>query len=82
MTRPTKAPAAPRRRRHPREETVRPLVFDVVGAAHQLGISERQVRALVDEGQLNALKVNRRLVITDEELHRFVAQLPAARDTA
>jgi excisionase family DNA binding protein len=82
MTRPAKAVEAPRRRRHPREETVRPLVFDVVGAAHQLAISERQVRTLVDEGQLRALKSGRRLVITDEELQRYVAQLPAARDTA
>jgi excisionase family DNA binding protein len=55
----------------------RPLVFDAEGAAYQLAISERQVWTLIAEGQLNALRLGRRVVITNEELTRFVATLPA-----
>jgi excisionase family DNA binding protein len=66
-----------RRPRHPRDETARPALWGLVEAAHQLSISERQVRRLIDTGQLRALKVGERVVVSDAELHRFVAQLPA-----
>ena len=74
---PTEPAGGHRRRRHPRDEDpARPLVFDAVGAARQLGVSTRTVWYLVERGLLHPLKVGGRTVFPDHDLQRYVAELP------
>jgi excisionase family DNA binding protein len=63
-------------RRQPRDETARPLVWDAVGAAHQLGVSRSTVWELIRTGKLRALKNGRRTVIADADLQKYVDGLP------
>jgi excisionase family DNA binding protein len=63
-------------RRKPKDEAARPLVWDTVGAAHQLGMARSTVHELIKQGKLRALKNGHRTVIADSELQRYVAELP------
>ena len=63
-------------RRKPKDETARPLRWDPVGAAHQLGVSRSTIHELIRRGKLRALKDGHRTYIADSELQRYVAELP------
>ena len=53
-----------------------PMLFDVRGAAEQLGLSERQVWYIIKAGKLRALKVGGATRIKESELRRYIDALP------
>ena len=56
------------------------MVYSLKEASSRLGgVHESTLRRWIADGRIEALKLGRRVVITDEELRRFVAGAPLAR---
>lgn len=56
------------------EPESRPLAYSLKGAARATGLGEHTIRREVRAGRLKATKIRRRLVVTDEELRRYLAE--------
>ncbi|MDP9329992.1 MAG: helix-turn-helix domain-containing protein [Actinomycetota bacterium] len=66
--------ATVRRLMTPPEQSFEPLLLGVRDAAHELGIGRDSAYALVREGRLRHVSVNRRILIPRTELAAFVAR--------
>ena len=59
-------------------KTVEPLSLSLKDSAKTLSITPRAVYSLIADGKLVARKLGRRTLITEKDLHRFLASLPKA----
>lgn len=58
------------------------LGYSIRDAAHEYGLSEGTIKKLIRSGEIAAVKIGRRTVITDEALRNWQASLPPARSAA
>jgi len=55
------------------------LAYGVIEAAHVAGVGRSTLYEALGSGQLKAVKLGRRTLITADELRRFINSLPPAR---
>ncbi|HEY6224513.1 MAG TPA: helix-turn-helix domain-containing protein [Gemmatimonadales bacterium] len=61
------------------EPRVPRITLSIVETAESLGISERQVRRLIDRGVIPTVRLGARRVVSVDALHRVIDQLGEAR---
>jgi excisionase family DNA binding protein len=52
--------------------TITPLAYSVEDAAKQLSVSSQSVRRLIDRGELKARRVGTRVIVSKNELERWL----------
>lgn len=57
---------------------MRRLLYTTHGAAEQLSISERQVRILITDGELDVVRIGRRRLVSHDALADYVERLKRA----